>query len=621
MGNSTNLTNRVGSRLIEGAIELFSLGDLPTPSGGVITLTSDLYYVRGNVELGTNRLEFTGPVQFISDQDNNARIGYDGTGTMFTSTDGGVRIRGVQIELTGNGAQLFDISGSSQTSVEETNLSFTGTSGSLGSVVNGGLFSLRFSQLGGFTTGLTLDGRSVLNLRESQWTPSTSLSGPCINATGSGALLISIDTHALVFLNLLDFIFIDPLVTTDQIIISGIVDLTGAATLFESRALGSLTAIADAAITTTGISSVTDSGGIARFNYSVGPTTFVGQTVTISGYVTNTAYNTTGVITATGIGFLEISSIAFGSDEGVGSFVSDSVTVTSTAHGLSNETHISILDTINYNAGYIIYNVQTNTFEVSAVFVTTEAGTWDSGSLNESSPNVIAFNNPSEAASSVKAEAFVFGNVTETSIPAAGALVHINSSAWSSDAEERIKVTSEGDSIYQGVEEVGLKLDGNVLLEPANATKELSCRFVRQDAARRTVTFTNGTNVVNETSTPRVDNDTITFHDNAGTLPTGLRDDITYYVVSAATNTFQVSYTEGGSAITFTTDGSGTNTYAIADLHGSRPTEPIASANPRTLVPQALIDSNTLDKVHLTITNNDDAVNVTVTDAYYRIVI
>lgn len=40
-----------------------------------------------------------------------------------------------------------------------------------------------------------------------------------------------------------------------------------------------------------------------------------------------------------------------------------------------------------------------------------------------------------------------------------------------------------------------------------------------------------------------------------GTLPTGLSESALYHVVSAATDTFQLSLTQGGAAVDFTTDG------------------------------------------------------------------
>jgi len=82
---------------------------------------------------------------------------------------------------------------------------------------------------------------------------------------------------------------------------------------------GIVTALANNPATLTAITSVTDNSGIAVFNYS-GSSPAIGETVTISDFITNTLYNTIGIVTsATGMSF-EISSISFGSDE-TGSFV------------------------------------------------------------------------------------------------------------------------------------------------------------------------------------------------------------------------------------------------------------------------------------------------------------
>lgn len=66
------------------------------------------------------------------------------------------------------------------------------------------------------------------------------------------------------------------------------------------------------------VSGVTDSGGIASFTHA-GTTPAVGNTVTISGFVTNTAYNVTGIVTASTGTTFEISSVAYGTSE-TGSF-------------------------------------------------------------------------------------------------------------------------------------------------------------------------------------------------------------------------------------------------------------------------------------------------------------
>lgn len=51
--------------------------------------------------------------------------------------------------------------------------------------------------------------------------------------------------------------------------------------------------------------------------------------------------------------------------------------------------------------------------------------------------------------------------------------------------------------------------------------------------------------------------DRVVLKQVASALPTGLSADTVYYVVSSATDTFQLSLTSGGAAINFTTNGAG----------------------------------------------------------------
>lgn len=243
------------------------------------------------------------------------------------------------------------------------------------------------------------------------------------------------------------------------------------------------------------------------------------------------------------------------------------------------------------------------------------------GSLTQVDGRILSSNNKAVPISTITSEAVLSNNAMVTDIPAANAKVIIAASTWVGSEESRMTVNSDGSSTYGANFSATLRLDGNITLEPSSSSKELSCSFARQDAARVVVTFTNATNLINENSTPLVDGDNITFNDNAGTLPAGLREDIIYFVVSQLTNSFQVSYTLGGAAIAFTTDGSGTNSYAAADLHGSSPSNSIAANSPRNLVPQALENVGKDDKTFIIVENLDDSVNIEVTEAYYRVAI
>ena len=74
-----------------------------------------------------------------------------------------------------------------------------------------------------------------------------------------------------------------------------------------------------------------------------------------------------------------------------------------------------------------------------------------------------------------------------------------------------------------------------------------------------TFTFDHTTDTLNRTSHGLTDN-TLVFLTTTGTLPSGLSTLGFYFVVSAAANTFQIANSQGGSAITFTSNGTGTHT-------------------------------------------------------------
>jgi len=190
----------------------------------------------------------------------------------------------------------------------------------------------------------------------------------------------------------------------------GLYDISGGST-------GTFTLVADASVASTTITSVSDFGGIARFNFAVGPTLFVHQEVDISGFVTETDYNTIGVITTVGAGFFQIGRIAFtGSEASAGSFTSDSVTLTDTGTSLNFGDTITLDQTedTDYDGGVTVYNQLTNTVQVNKVFTGSGDGTWDSSGLNQSDPRVLAFSNPSIVDSHYRGCAFVNDNSTAT---------------------------------------------------------------------------------------------------------------------------------------------------------------------------------------------------------------
>lgn len=74
-----------------------------------------------------------------------------------------------------------------------------------------------------------------------------------------------------------------------------------------------------------------------------------------------------------------------------------------------------------------------------------------------------------------------------------------------------------------------------------------------------TVTFTSGTDVVNETAHGRSNGDVLLLRNDGGALPTGLNEATEYFIVNANANDYQLSLTKGGSAVDFSDNGTGTN--------------------------------------------------------------
>lgn len=288
----------------------------------------------------------------------------------------------------------------------------------------------------------------------------------------------------------------------------------------------------------------------------------------------------------------------------------------------------SITQMNSLNVGYFpfpnerIFNINSsatiNAFITLVQGPTTATTYFNSAGKDQTDPGVIATNCANLPDSTTSSELFLTGNTATTDIPLAGAMVEINVDVNWTDDTERMTISTDGTSTYNGLRSRRMAYSGNINLEPTNASKSISLRTVLLQATANTVTFTNATNLINETSTPRANGDVISFRDTAGTLPTGIRSDVVYFVISKLTNSFQISYTSGGSAITFSDDGTPTNSYKVASLEGATPTNTITASNPRDLIPQATIPMDTNDKAFLVVINNDDAVDINVNTGYQR---
>lgn len=87
--------------------------------------------------------------------------------------------------------------------------------------------------------------------------------------------------------------------------------------------------------------------------------------------------------------------------------------------------------------------------------------------------------------------------------------------------------------------------------------------FRATTALKAAATFANATGIITSNGHGLVVGDNVRFSNSGGALPTGISATTDYYVISVTTNTFLVSATVGGASITFSDDGSGTNSFTV----------------------------------------------------------
>lgn len=252
----------------------------------------------------------------------------------------------------------------------------------------------------------------------------------------------------------------------------------------------------------------------------------------------------------------------------------------------------------------------------NAIDLTQGGEFYQSGSQTQSNIYWTFAGNTNLADSTVSAQGeFAPPSPTSTVIPAQDALVVLaGDSNWVWNSEERLSGAADGVLLYTGRETLDISFNGIAEVAPATAGKTLRLQFARLIQGEYLVTFT-APSTVNETDTARQNGDLISFYDTGGTLPTGLRTDVLYYVINQATNSFQLSYTVGGPAVTFTGAGTPPNTYRVAGLYGAAVGGSISIRT--SLSPIALILIQTGDKILLTVHNETDSVDV---DCYYAYV-
>lgn len=111
--------------------------DLPTPSGGIITLAAHTSYeINGSIVLGTDRIVLsTSNIIYGIDKSDDQLI-YTGTGDMITGTNEDVSIRNITIGATGAGSKCFSLTGDG-TNIAEISECIFGNSVQVGEITGG----------------------------------------------------------------------------------------------------------------------------------------------------------------------------------------------------------------------------------------------------------------------------------------------------------------------------------------------------------------------------------------------------------------------------------------------------------------------------------------------------
>lgn len=438
--------------------EIYSESDFPTPAAGISTLISGKYILKAAVTLSAIEEFQCAPNAVIEwqseDKENHTLTHVAASKILFNFTGGSrFKIEHASFILTGNGAQFISMTGANFNSkVNDFRVIFTGSSTTIGSIIDTFQGTNEFidGTIFGFQDGLTVGNTGGIQIVGVFFGSDGVGADAIIHVQNINALAVNLNTNVFITGPSQSNFFIDPVIKIPVQILDNIT--TGSSVFFEVGTKGTFTAVADASIGATAITSVTDSSGVARFNYT-GSTVYVNQEVVLSAFSNYT--NGTYIITAAGAGYFEISSIAY-SDPDTGSFLSNSITLTDTGTVLSDGDTIA-LDTTNstdYDSGTYVYNKQTNTVQVNKTWASTESGTWDQGSLTEKSRYLNVLGNGEQADSISNASMFVSGNVGTISTSGSGTWDPLNLvAALEGQSINRFKVVNAitGEIEYTGL--------------------------------------------------------------------------------------------------------------------------------------------------------------------------
>lgn len=155
-------------RLGANETEIYTAADLPTPSGGLITLPTGTYVLKNSITLSDSIQLAAGAVVEIIALGSGPTFTYTGIGAFIQDNLSGLLLimNVINITLTGNGASLLDTNGMGVL-IDRVTFTASGTGSSMGTSEDQFIaFSLRSSQINGFVNGLTIVNSPLLILSD-----------------------------------------------------------------------------------------------------------------------------------------------------------------------------------------------------------------------------------------------------------------------------------------------------------------------------------------------------------------------------------------------------------------------------------------------------------------------
>lgn len=244
---------------------------------------------------------------------------------------------------------------------------------------------------------------------------------------------------------------------------------------------------------------------------------------------------------------------------------------------------------------------------------------FQSGSKDQTDPYWTYAGNTNVPDSTVYSEITVVGNTRSTDFPATNAWIELDIDPTKITVDDDERMTNAGIvDEYLGLEGIKLNMEANATFSTTSTNKFYFVSFAYIDADATVVTYDNTNNLVLETATPRQNGDSLRLS-TTGTLPTGLQDDALYYVVEKTTDNFKLSFAPGGTPVTFTTNGTGTNTYNLSALIDASDSAEVSSGTPVKLKPSALQPIETNYKITLMAkTESTPIISTIITDLYIK---